>query len=98
MYTVPCTLPGMAGKRPLWDASSVRGLRRHLQLTQEQLAGELGVRQQTVSEWETGAYTPRGASERLLTLVAERADFPYRAEQSPPGSEPPGATPGPPAP
>lgn len=67
-------------KKPAWDASSVRGLRRHLRLTQEQLAGELGVRQQTVSEWETGAYRPRGASERLLTLVAERAEFPYRAE------------------
>lgn len=79
-------------KKPAWDASSVRGLRRHLRLTQEQLAGELGVRQQTVSEWETGVYRPRGASERLLTLVAERAAFPYRAE---PQAEPedPGAVP-----
>ncbi|MDE3096846.1 MAG: helix-turn-helix domain-containing protein [Chloroflexota bacterium] len=64
---------------PRWDAHSVRGLRRHLALTQEQLAGELGVRQQTVSEWETGAYRPRGASGRLLTIVAERAGFDYEA-------------------
>lgn len=64
-------------RRASWDASSVRGLRRHLALTQEQLAEEIGVRQQTVSEWETGAYRPRGASERLLTLVAERAGFVY---------------------
>jgi DNA-binding transcriptional regulator YiaG len=35
------------------------------------------VRQQTVSEWETGAYRPRGASDRLLTIVAERAGFAY---------------------
>jgi DNA-binding transcriptional regulator YiaG len=64
-------------RRAEWDAESVRGLRRHLALTQEQLAEELGVRQQTVSEWETGAYRPRGASARLLTLVAERAEFEY---------------------
>ncbi len=43
------------------------------------MADELGVRQQTVSEWETGAYQPRGASERLLTIVAERAGFEYDA-------------------
>ena len=64
-------------QRASWDAVSVRGLRRHMALTQEQLADELGVRQQTVSEWETGVYCPRGASERLLTLVAERAGFVY---------------------
>lgn len=68
------------GRRASWDADGVRGLRRHLALTQEELAEELGVRQQTVSEWETGAYRPRGASERLLTIVAERAGFEYRAD------------------
>jgi DNA-binding transcriptional regulator YiaG len=62
-------------KRAGWDAHSVKGLRRHLALTQEELAGELGVRQQTVSEWETGAYRPRGASERVLSMVAEQAGF-----------------------
>jgi len=71
-------------RRAVWDADSVRGLRRHLALTQEQLAEELGVRQQTVSEWETGVYRPRGASDRLLTLVAERAGFVYQAEELPP--------------
>lgn len=64
-------------RRAAWDAGAVRALRRHLDLTQEELAGELGVRQQTVSEWETGAYRPRGASDRLLTIVAERAGFAY---------------------
>ena len=67
-------------RRAVWDAASVRGLRRHLTLTQEQLAAELGVRQQTVSEWETDIYRPRGASSRLLTIVAERAGFVYEAE------------------
>lgn len=70
----------MGKRRATWDATTVRGLRRHLDLTQDQLAAELGVRQQTVSEWETGAYRPRGASERLLTIVADRAGYDYRAE------------------
>jgi DNA-binding transcriptional regulator YiaG len=63
-----------------WDASSVRALRRHLALTQEALAEELGVRQQTVSEWETGVYRPRGASGRLLGIIADDAGFRYEAE------------------
>jgi DNA-binding transcriptional regulator YiaG len=70
----------MAKKRqPVWDATSVRGLRRHLALTQDELADELGVRQQTISEWETGAYQPRGASTRLLSIIADKADYEYDA-------------------
>ena len=60
-----------------WDAEGVLALRRHLGLTQQELAEELNIRQQTVSEWETGQYRPRGASEKLLSLVAERAGFEY---------------------
>ncbi len=63
-----------------WDAERIRLLRRHLQLTQRELARELNARQQTVSEWETGQYRPRGPSARLLTLIAEDARFPYAAE------------------
>ena len=64
-------------RRPAWDASGVRSLRKYLEMTQDELAEELNVRQQTVSEWETGQYRPRGASERLLSFVAERAEFRY---------------------
>jgi DNA-binding transcriptional regulator YiaG len=46
-------------------------------LSQDELAEELGTRQQTVSEWETGRYRPRGPSARLLSIVAERAGFRY---------------------
>ena len=60
-----------------WDATKVRALREHMQLTQTQMSEELGVRQQTVSEWETGLYAPRGASAKLLSLLAERAKFKY---------------------
>ncbi len=62
-----------------WDGQRVQALREHLGLTQREMADELGTRQQTISEWETGVYQPRGASRTLLTLVAERAGFEYRA-------------------
>jgi DNA-binding transcriptional regulator YiaG len=52
-------------------------LRRHMRLTQAKLAEELGTRQQTISEWETGMYQPRGTSATLLSLVAERSGFKY---------------------
>ena len=68
---------GRRERSPAWDARRVRGLRRQLRMTQAELAQELNVRQQTVSEWETGQYRPRGASERMLSVVAERADVPY---------------------
>jgi DNA-binding transcriptional regulator YiaG len=71
-------------RRPTWDAGKVRELREHLGLTQQQLADELGARQQTISEWETGMYRPRGLSERLLSLIAERAGFQYRAGEDVP--------------
>lgn len=61
-----------------WDARSVRALRRHLGVSQGEMADELGTRQQTVSEWETGRYRPRGASARMLSVLAERAGFEYR--------------------
>jgi DNA-binding transcriptional regulator YiaG len=58
----------------------VQALRRHLGLTQSEFSEQLGTRQQTISEWETGMYRPRGASATLLTFIAERARFKYRAE------------------
>ena len=64
--------------RVQWDSQRVRALRQHLQLTQEEMAEQLGTRQQTISEWERGMYQPRGASSTLLTLVAERARFLYQ--------------------
>ena len=60
-------------KRAQWNAQMVRDLRQAEGLTQQELADRLGVRQQTISEWETGMYQPRGASATLLTRIAEDA-------------------------
>ncbi|MDP6822811.1 MAG: helix-turn-helix domain-containing protein [Dehalococcoidia bacterium] len=63
--------------RHRWDADSIRALRLFLDVSQSVFANYLGVRQQTVSEWETGVYRPRGASSTLLSLIAEQASFRY---------------------
>jgi DNA-binding transcriptional regulator YiaG len=66
-------------ERPRWDKARVQALRSHLGLTQQELAAELGTRQQTISEWETGLYQPRGTSATLLFMIAEKAGFKYNA-------------------
>jgi len=63
-----------------WDSKRIQALRYHLGLTQRELANKLGTRQQTISEWETGRYRPRGASATLLSIIAERAKFEYEAK------------------
>ena len=68
--------------RPQWDSQHIQALRRHLGLTQCQMAERLGTRQQTISEWEIGMYKPRGASATLLAIIAERAKFEYEATPS----------------
>jgi len=66
-------------RRISWDSQRIQDLRRHLGLTQRELAERLGTRQQTISEWETGMYQPRGASATLLSIVAEQSKFKYTA-------------------
>ena len=67
------------GEREAWTAERSAALRAELGLTQAEMADELGVRQQTVSEWETGRYLPRGASSRMLGVLAE-SRFRYDSE------------------
>ena len=64
--------------RAQWDSERIQTLRRHLGLTQRELAERLGTRQQTISEWETGMYQPRGTSSTVLSIIAERAKFEYQ--------------------
>ena len=62
----------------LWDKEGIKALRQHLGLTQAKMGEKLGTRQQTISEWETGMYRPRGTSVTLLSIIAERSDFKYK--------------------
>jgi DNA-binding transcriptional regulator YiaG len=65
--------------RRQWNGEKIRALRDHMKLTQQEMANQLGTRQQTISEWEKDMYKPRGASATLLNIVAERAKFKYDA-------------------
>jgi hypothetical protein len=65
----------------LWNGDMVRALRDHMNLNQVELARILGVRQQTVSEWETGVYRPTRGRSKHLTMVAEKAEFPFQADR-----------------
>lgn len=69
------------GEFVLWDSDTIRGLRYHLGLTQAEMADTIGVRQQTISEWETGLYLPKRALSKVLTSIAERSDFPYETAE-----------------
>ena len=68
------------GDTLLWNGELVKALRHHLGFSQIQFASELGVRQQTISEWENEIYAPSRATCKYLSLVAERANFPYLEE------------------
>ncbi|MGF1460782.1 MAG: helix-turn-helix transcriptional regulator [Leptolyngbyaceae cyanobacterium] len=58
-----------------WDAAAIRALRLHMKLTQARFAESLGVRRQTISEWENGAYLPDRSTTKHLGLVAEKEAF-----------------------
>jgi len=62
-----------------WGPRTIKSLRQSAGLSQSDLANLLGVRQQTISEWETDAYRPRGASIRMLNMVAEKYNFDFSA-------------------
>jgi DNA-binding transcriptional regulator YiaG len=65
------------GDTVLWNSELIKALRQHMGLSQAEFAARLGVRQQTISEWETHAYTPRLTTSKFLTLVAEQVGFHY---------------------
>ena len=59
----------------LWDQNAVKALRKHMSLTQAKFAQELGVRRQTVSEWENGVYEPDRSTAKHLERIAEQKGF-----------------------
>ncbi len=69
------------GDTVLWNSELIKALRFHMGLTQAEFADRLGVYQQTVSQWEKGAYEPTLATSKYLTLIAEQAGFKYGGEE-----------------
>ncbi|NWG19967.1 MAG: helix-turn-helix transcriptional regulator [Chloroflexi bacterium] len=65
----------------IWKPEMIRALREHMDMTQRELADMLEVRQQTISEWETGLHIPHRSTQKTLSMVAERAGFTYTAEE-----------------
>lgn len=81
--------PSRTRKQPRqeWDAKRIRALREFMGMTQQQMADELEVRQQTISEWETGIHRPHRSTQKTLSMVAERAGFAYQAAAAEPPAE-----------
>ena len=71
-----------------WTKDEIRALRLHLNMTQREMADELEVRQQTISEWETGLHQPHRSTLKLLSMIAERADFGYQINAKPADAPP----------
>jgi DNA-binding transcriptional regulator YiaG len=63
-----------------WNSESIKALRQKMGLTQTEFAMELGVRQQTISEWENGVYEPRRMASKYLSKVAENIKSNYKVE------------------
>ncbi|MDP8962961.1 MAG: helix-turn-helix domain-containing protein, partial [Cyanobacteriota bacterium] len=69
------------GDTVLWNSELIKALRLYMGLTQAEFADRLGVYQQTVSQWEKGAYEPTLATSKYLTLIAEQAGFKYGGQE-----------------
>ncbi|NJM07861.1 helix-turn-helix transcriptional regulator [Candidatus Gracilibacteria bacterium] len=81
-YTYP-PLKRKTKTRQSWDSRRIRALREFMGLTQREMADELEVRQQTISEWETGLHTPHRSTQKTLSMVAERVGFAYESGERP---------------
>ncbi len=59
----------------IWQQDAIRALRKHMSLTQMEFAEQMGVRRQTVSEWENGVYEPDRSTSKFFELLAKHAQF-----------------------
>ncbi|MEL6334288.1 MAG: helix-turn-helix transcriptional regulator [Cyanobacteria bacterium J06633_23] len=64
------------GDTIVWQQGTIKALRKHMSLTQAKFAQALGVRRQTVSEWENGVYDPDRSTTKFLELIAKQTEFP----------------------
>jgi DNA-binding transcriptional regulator YiaG len=85
--------PKVARRRAqyIWTGEVIRALREHMNLTQREMADELEVRQQTISEWETNLHTPHRSTQKTLSMIAERVEFKYEIAPAPADPADPGA-------
>lgn len=58
-----------------WSGAAIKSLRGYKGLNQAQFASELGVRRETVSEWENSKYEPDRSKRKLLDFIAKQAHF-----------------------
>jgi DNA-binding transcriptional regulator YiaG len=68
----------------IWKQDAIQALRKHMGLTQAEFAQRLGVRRQTVSEWENGVYDPDRSTTHFLELIAQQSNFPTPPAKSNP--------------
>jgi transcriptional regulator with XRE-family HTH domain len=71
------------GDMILWTGDLVKAFREQMGWTQTELADKLGMRQQTISEWETGMYEPKRSTSKFLTMFAEQTGFKYGESETP---------------
>ena len=57
---------------PKLDAEKIREIRKENHVSQSVFAAYMGVTKSTVTQWEQGLKKPRGASLKLLDLVARK--------------------------
>ncbi|MBE9111749.1 helix-turn-helix transcriptional regulator [Nodosilinea sp. LEGE 07298] len=58
-----------------WSGHAIKALRLYKGLSQQQFASELGVRRETVSEWENSRYEPDRSKRKFLNIIAKQANF-----------------------
>ncbi len=63
-----------------WNSANIKALRKSMGLTQAKFAQELGVRRQTVSEWETGVYEPDRSTAKHLERIAQQQILTMRSQ------------------
>lgn len=79
-YKIKSSKAEPVGDAVKWNSESIKALRQKMGLTQSEFAMELGVRQQTISEWENGVYEPRRMASKYLSKVAENLELNYKVD------------------